>query len=328
MGQRVLTFFRRRFQRWLSKRMPPSQAVQLNFRNVFIFPSKSGASFLLLASLVWLLGTNYQSNLALACAYFMLSVFVVAIFHTFSNVAGLKISLHSTQPVFVGDESLCELRLERTAAGGSEHLLLQWPQGRWHTATLAAHSSALVPVYFLANKRGLCRPGRLLLQSYFPLGLLRCWTHVDLDAEVLVYPAPLPAGDLPSDALGGADNGAVESEGSEDFIGFQNYLPGQSLKHVAWKQYARGQQMLLKNYCDYRSHQVWLQWQDLPGLSVEVRLGRLCDWVLQISKTQEEYGLRLPDIEIQPASGPSHQREVLKALALFGLVKGRSANAD
>jgi uncharacterized protein (DUF58 family) len=315
--QLVTSFFQQRFWRWLSKRMPPSQAVTLNFRNVFIFPSKSGAAFLLVAVLIWLLGTNYQSNLSLACAYFMLSVFIVAIFHTFANVAGLRVSLHSVQPVFAGDESRCDVRLERLSGGNSEHLLLQWPGGRAQSVTVAARSSELVAVYFKATERGLCKPGRLLLQSYFPLGLLRCWTHVDLAAEVLVYPAPLPAGELPGDALSGADDGEVEIEGSEDFVGFKDYLAGQSLKHVAWKQYARGQQMLLKSYCDYRTHQVWLQWQDLPGLSAEVRLSRLCDWVLLVSKTSEEYGLRLPGVEIQPSSGQQHRSSVLKALALF-----------
>lgn len=307
--------------------MPPSQTVSLNFRNLFIFPSKSGAVFLLVAALVWLLGTNYQSNLSLACAYFMFSVFIVAIFHTFANVAGLRVSLHSTQPVFVGDESRCDVRLERVGGGSCEHLLLQWPQGRAQICTLAAHTSAQVAVYFKATERGLCWPGRLLLQSYFPLGLLRCWTHVDLAAQVLVYPAPIAAGELPRDALSNTEDGEIEIAGSEDFVGFQEYLPGQSLKHVAWKQYARGQQMMLKSYCDYRSHQVWLQWQDLPGLSVEARLSRLCDWVLQVSKTNEEYGLRLPGVEIQPGSGEQHKLAVLKALALFELdVESASAN--
>lgn len=307
--------------------MPPSQTVSLNFRNLFIFPSKSGAVFLLVAALVWLLGTNYQSNLSLACAYFMFSVFIVAIFHTFANVAGLRVSLHSTQPVFVGDESRCDVRLERVGGGSCEHLLLLWPQGRAQICTLAAHTSAQVAVYFKATERGLCWPGRLLLQSYFPLGLLRCWTHVDLAAQVLVYPAPIAAGELPGDALSNTEDGEIEIAGSEDFVGFQEYLPGQSLKHVAWKQYARGQQMMLKSYCDYRSHQVWLQWQDLPGLSVEARLSRLCDWVLQVSKTNEEYGLRLPGVDIQPGSGEQHKLAVLKALALFELdVEPASAN--
>jgi uncharacterized protein (DUF58 family) len=49
----------------------------------------------------------------------------------------------------------------------------------------------------------------------------------------------------------------------------------------------------------------------------EARLSRLCYWVLQVDAGNDEYGLRLPGIEIAPNRGPQHREEVLKILALF-----------
>ena len=162
-------------------------------------------------------------------------------------------------------------------------------------------------------------------QSYYPLGLFRCWTHLDLKVKALVYPTPIHAGPLPQDMLSSREGTSVTTDGGEDFIGLKNYQHGHSLKHIAWKQYARGQGLLLKEYCDYRSHQFWLRWEALPGLDREARLSCLCDWLLQVSKTEEFYGLSLPNIEIQPDSSLQHKLSVLQALALFEL---EADNAD
>lgn len=318
-------YLQKSFLHWLSKRIPAGRSVALNHRNIFIFPSKSGFVFLLISVLVWLLGTNYQSNLALLCAYFMFAIFVVGLHHTFSNLSGLTVTGLSSQAVFAGDDCGFDIQLQRAGSGNYESIILQWPQGRAQLVNLQKDSKLQTRVFCKTTKRGYCYPGRLLIESYYPLGLFRCWTHLDLNVKALVYPAPINAGPLPKDALSLREGGAVATDGGEDFIGLKNYQHGHSLKHIAWKQYARGQGMLLKDYCDYRSHQLWLQWEALPGMAREARLARLCYWLLQVSKTEECYGLRLPKVEIQPNSSLQHKLKVLQALALFEL---ETDNAD
>ena len=63
------------------------------------------------------------------------------------------------------------------------------------------------------------------------------------------------------------------------------------------------------------SHQVVPQF---PGLGTEQRLSHLCYWVLEFDSEGEEYGLRLPNVTIQPSVGEKHRERVLKELALFG----------
>jgi uncharacterized protein (DUF58 family) len=61
----------------------------------------------------------------------------------------------------------------------------------------------------------------------------------------------------------------------------------------------------------------------------ESRLSRLCFWVLQASKTSDEYGLRLPGFERSPANSAAHRLQLLKDLAVFesetGLMSGTEA---
>jgi len=148
--------------------------------------------------------------------------------------------------------------------------------------------------------------------------LLRCWSWIDLELWSLVYPAPLacaePAG------VGGdrPDGHSVPVDGSDDFQGFRDYRPGDSLRQVHWKGHAGGQPLQSKIYGAYASRSVWLDWEAFAGLPVERRLSHLCYWALQLAGRNEEFGLRLPEREISPDTGERQLEKVLRALALYG----------
>ena len=168
-----------------------------------------------------------------------------------------------------------------------------------------------------ASQRGWFNPGRILVESYFPLGIIRCWTWLDLDVDILVYPEPLPLQALPDSIETDNDGDEFHPQGSEDFHGLKNYVVGESLKHVAWKQYARGGELYSKEYASYSDQHLWLDYDALMGLDREARLSCLCFWLMQISRQTQDYGLKLPGVELPPAQGLEHRQQCLKALALF-----------
>ncbi|MEX0618310.1 MAG: hypothetical protein WD180_05075 [Pseudohongiellaceae bacterium] len=53
------------------------------------------------------------------------------------------------------------------------------------------------------------------------------------------------------------------------------------------------------------------------GLSTEDRLSRLCYGVLKLSCGNSPFGLRLPDVRIDPALGAAHKQKLLRTLALY-----------
>lgn len=109
----------------------------------------------------------------------------------------------------------------------------------------------------------------------------------------------------------------LQREGAEDFYGLRQYQSSDPPRHVAWKSFARTDELLTKQYASFADRRVWLDWDLLSGLETEARLSRLCYWVLQLAATSNEYGLRLPGQEIPPGRGEQHRDAVLKALALF-----------
>ena len=139
----------------------------------------------------------------------------------------------------------------------------------------------------------------------------------------------IPQSEVPLPAQLGAGQGdktppqnyIAHNSGSEDFVGLENYQLGESLRHIAWKQFAREQGLQTKHYADAIDDEMWLDWDALPGMDKEARLSRLCAWALRFSESSQPYGLRLPGLELAPSTGRAHCDAILRELALFGQPK-------
>lgn len=86
-----------------------------------------------------------------------------------------------------------------------------------------------------------------------------------------------------------------------------------------WKSVAKGQPLQSKQYTAYADRSVWLDWALFEGLPPEQRLAHLCYWVLDFDRNNEEYGLRIPGVVVEPNCGDSHRLQVLRHLALWGV---------
>lgn len=308
---------RGRFGRWLERRIPPARSVTLDQRRIFILPSLPGVFFGLLLLLILLTAINYQNNMAYAVAFLLATLFIIAILHTYANLAGLTLHAVAASPAFPGQQSEFTLRLERGRRAAHYGLRLAWPQGGDARVSLVDRDSAELGLFVPVGQRGWYHPGRLLLESSYPLGLLRCWTWVDLDLRALVYPQPLASAELPGTSSDSPEGVAVAVSGSDDFYGFREYRRGDSLRQVHWKGLAKGQTLQSKHYAAYADRSSWLDWEAFPGIPPEQRLSHLCHWALVFERSGEDYGLRLPGQEIPPDRGEAQLERVLTALALF-----------
>ncbi len=310
--------WQKHFFSWHDRRNNATNTHVLHRRNLYIFPSVTGFAYLLLCLIIWLLGTNYQNNLILALAYMQISVFVLTILNTYHNLAGLRIQFVGADPGFAGEKIAFNLLFSSSHARGAHYITAQWLDQLPLIFDFAAGQDQREKIYAVAQTRGWLRPRRLLIKSYFPMGLLRCWTWLIFDAAALVYPAPLE-GPLPPDVAAGEEEEgrhALYTRGDE-FVGFREYRAGDSLKHIAWKQYARDQGLWSKQFGEVVSSRRFLQWQDFFQGDREICLAHMCYWALQFNAQQREFGLRLPGEEIAPGAGPEHLAQVLRALALF-----------
>lgn len=308
----------RRFYRWIDQRAPRARQVQLNRKNIYTFPNATGFVYFAATLVIWLLGTNYQNNLILGLSYLLVSIFVVSILHAFANLAGISIRFVGAKPAFAGDDVALVLELECSNKAGCDNLELRWPNGETQVITLNHNEPQQVILRAHSSQRGYLRPGRLLLQSRFPLGIIRCWTWINLDATALIYPAPISSEEPHAQASDGRSDGGTSQRGGDDFSGLRDYHAGDPIKHIAWKQYAQDKGLFTKEYEAFLSAEKWLDWESL-NLTQELRLSGLCYWALEYERQQLPYGLRLPGSNLAPGLGEHHLHATLTALAEFNL---------
>ncbi|MFK7732509.1 MAG: DUF58 domain-containing protein [Pseudomonadales bacterium] len=314
---RLTERWKKRFAKWVKRRIPPARSVTLDQRRIFIFPSLVGLFFGVCLFVMLLTAINFQNNLAYALTFLLATLFVIATLHTYANLSGLTIRALRAQSAFPGQQSEFTVSIERGRKRDHFALHLQWPSSSEALVNIIEEDSVEVGLHLPVGKRGWYSPGRLLLESTYPLGLLRCWTWVDLDLYALVYPKPLACAELPGLATDRPDGAAVPISGNDDFYGFRTYQKGDSLRDIHWKAVAKGQDVQSKQYTAYADRSVWRDWDLFPGEGKEERLSYLCYWVLEFDAKNEEYGLRLPGVVVEPDGGAKHREAVLKELAQY-----------
>ena len=309
-----------RFGRWLDRRIPPSRQITLSQRNIFIFPNLTGFVFGGLLVLLILGAINYQSSLVYGVAFLLGSMFILTILYTFRNLSGLTLELVGTRPGFVGEDIEFNLRVVRPQGKGREGIQLGWPEGIKQWAELNEQEAAGVRLFVKAGRRGRLNPGRFLVETYYPLGLLRAWAWVDLGVQALVYPKPIFQ-DFPQSTSGRRDDGElVDPLGSDDFSDIKSYLPGDPVKHIIWRSYARSGDLVVKRYASFVEPRLWLDFEEVSG-DLEERLSRLTGLALRATRLEREFGLRLGSTDIKPAIGEAHLEQILRELALYGLAE-------
>ncbi len=310
-------FARQQFEQWLDRRIRPRHQVVLDQRRIFIMPNRFGGWFGMLLLILLLSSINYQNNLSFGLTFMLASLFVVTVLHTFRNMSGLHITAGDSQPAFVGEDAAFTVIFTRQGARQYEAIYAQWPEGPRQSVDLVEESEARVHLYTPAKQRGILCPGRMLVETFYPAGMIRAWSWVDLGMEAIVYPKPIETGPVPAAAGSEEEGDHTAGTGSDDYAGIREYRTGDSLKHVVWRTWARGQGLHTKEFEARLDRRTWLDWDYFPGMDRENRLSRLCYWVLQYDRKRAEYGLRLPGQEIGPGIGPEHRDRCLRALALF-----------
>ncbi len=141
-----------------------------------------------------------------------------------------------------------------------------------------------------------------MIETRYPLGILRAWTWVDLGARALVYPQPLFIDQPEHVARRGEDGELIDPQGSDDFSDMRVYREGDPVRHMMWRVYARSDQLVVKEYTSYLDPRLMLDFDRVVG-GVEERLSRLTGMALNAARSGREFGLVLPGMTIRPSVG-------------------------
>lgn len=346
-----------RLNTWLNTRIPQGKCQQINHRNIFIMPTRFGAAYGLFTLILFLLGTNYQNNIIILISYLFVSFFIVVLHHSFFNLSGLKFLSTSPIQGYAGTTLLFPLTVTSNKTRFNIHFsfyqglvnqssisnsqgasqvfgkglsnqvnseqITSQQKSKVVLELVAGENEILVP--FQADKRGQYMLARMLIASEYGFGLFRTWTRLDFAQQATIFPKPLSYAWQESQQVstGQQQNENVESQqnsfqpGHDEFYQLQQYQQGEPFSRVAWKQVARGQGWLSKQFQQNLSGQLQLDFNLLPEATLEQKLGLLSFAINDCSRQQIAFSLKLPDQEFAYDNSPEHTLQCLTALACY-----------
>jgi len=301
---------------WIRKRQGPDrEAVTLRRGRIYILPTGLGVAFGVMLAAMLLGSLNYGNNLGLALAFLLAALGVVAMHACHRNLERLIARPAGTEPAFAGQDALFRIALANPGP---------LPRCDLEASGIAVTPPAHVPaagetalaLRVPTKRRGSIRLERVEIATRYPYGLFRAWAVLHPGMSCLVYPRPAAQAPPPPRQSSRA-GGELARRGEDDFAGLKDYHPGDPPKHIAWKAYARADELLVKEFSGDAEATPVFDLADAPGADLEARLAVLARWVLDAHARGAAFGIRLPGEELPPAPGDAQRARCLAALARF-----------
>lgn len=284
-------------------------------------PTAAFGALLFVLAAMWYAASSQNSAAIYLLLFSLASVFLVSIPHTLLNVTGVTLRIESVKPTFAGDEVSLPVEVmnsSRMTAYGLEVVSPDADKTRERVDCIPRENAVRLMLRFSANRRGEYTIGKLSLTSCYPLGFVRASRTFVSKQTYLVYPKPTGNPQLPTNRSPFGDNRVTQgTEHGDEFAGVRAYVHGESQRHIDWKAVARGQPLMTKHFAAETKGAVYLDFFELKFADVEQRLSQLTLWVIEAERARQQYGLRLPGIEISPGLGQMHFHHCLRALTLF-----------
>jgi uncharacterized protein (DUF58 family) len=285
---------------------------------------------------MWLAAVNYSNNLVYTVLYLVGSLSFISIFHTWRNLAALEVEHIRVCPTFAGDEARVEIHLRNLSGhpiyglffarhgeeiGLGRRLAPLSTRGN-RGVRIDAGDARAVEVIFPTSRRGMYRFEALWVRTSYPFGLFWASCRVPVQADYFVYPKPEGRVAWPELRPSGEDGRLFSSHQGDDFAGVKPYGPGESLRHVDWKAYARGRPLSVKQFTGGEGRDLWLDAAEMSQLPLEERLSQLALWIVNAEKEDMAYALKLGRTTLPLGKGPVQSRRALEALAVAGMGTG------
>jgi uncharacterized protein (DUF58 family) len=266
-----------------------------------------------------LLGSmNYNNNLSFVLTFILIGIGFVSMHQCQRNLVGLELTYAGTEPVFAGQTIRFGIAVTNRSKSARYGIRLYHENAQSDAQDLRPGESTIFVLPVSTEHRGRISLDRFGVRTLFPFELFRSWAWLHMDIGGVVFPRLAEHPPEPPATMVAHGHRQHDARGEEDFAGLRKYQPGDSPRHVAWKAFARSGQLLSKQFAGADTSSQWFDFDDILTDDVEQRLSILTRWIVDADRTGEDYGLRIPGVEYEPAHGEAHRRTCLETLAMFG----------
>jgi uncharacterized protein (DUF58 family) len=314
---------RRRALRWALRRQGhDALPLTLRPRRIYILPTRAGCVFGALIAVSFLAGLNYGNGVAMLLTFWLAGFAGVAMLRTHRCLSGTTVTDACATPNFAGSSvTLC---LTMTTVAAAADIRLSADSSAAAEDAGSQDGQVQLRLQLPAPRRGRWVAPPLHVETRAPFGLFRTWTWMQLDLQTLVYPRPAGARPVP-EAPGQSPGRALQAAGLDELATLRPFREGDSPRQVAWKAYARGAPLLVREYRGNAQAVREFDFEQLQGLDTEWRLSQLCRWIIDAAARGETYALRLPGSVAARGNDERHRARCLRQLALYGDPAGSAA---
>jgi uncharacterized protein (DUF58 family) len=308
-----------RFDSWILERVrqrrgPTDLPLTIEYRHIYIMPTRFGYWFGFLLALTALGGLNFNNNMTLMLGFLLAAIAQLTTLLAYRNLVGLRVEAIRATPVFAGEEACFRVLLRNPEERMRFSIEAVSPEAR-DCKDIGPHNTTPLALNQLTFERGWMPMEPFSLENRYPLGLFRAWSVLIPRVECLVYPRPATH-PPPLPKTGRGDHGMAHPGEGEHFHGLREFQPGDPLRRIAWRTSARHQKLYARVMESPSEEACELNWYLMGSGDAEEKLSILTAWVLRAERRQIPYSLEMPGAALPADLGEEHRNACLKILAL------------
>lgn len=308
-----------RFDRWVLERVRQRRGVTamphtLEYRHIYVMPTRFGTWFGLLLVLMVIGGLNFNNNMTLMLGFLLASIAMLTTLLAYRNLVGTMLHGVIAGPVFCGETATYSV-LVRNNDERNRFAITVYSDEALDCSDIGPQSTRRLDLMQQTWQRGWMDMDPFRLENRFPLGLFRAWSVIIPRAHCLVYPEPAP-NPPPLPKTGRGEYGATRRGEGEHFHGLREYQPGDPLRQIAWRTSARHEKLYSRQMESPAEEACELNWYLMGGSGTEEKLSILTAWILRAERHQIPYSLEMPGTALPADLGEEHRDACLEILAL------------
>lgn len=236
------------------------------------------------------------------------------------NIKKLTPDLHPPEEIFAGIPAPFRLSVQNGKRLLPSFLIrLAYSAGQSLVfPVVRQNSTAIGSVLITFDQRGLVRPGKITIDSAYPVGFFTRFWSFEIDTPLIVFPRPMPSvsGESGEESQSAGTGLRPERGVSGELERIYPYSGSEPLRMIHWKHSARSLDLMVKGFGRKVVSPLVIDPDKLAGQDIEERLSRAA-WLVQQWVRERPVGLLLGSRVVPAGIGRQHGLKLLKELALY-----------
>ncbi len=227
------------------------------------YPSKFGVSLIALSGMLYLAALQSRSGLLFLILGILFACYVLTFVESRRTAARLSVTPPESSTGVEGEpvKGTWLVRNESEHSVGLATVSSPWGV-LFHIGVLAPQQTLHLTPELTFAERGAYNFAHLSLESGYPFGLIRCKRPLQVEGEIVVYPAtyvcaPPPAAGF-EPMVGGKFSGMNRSASGDRFHGVRPLQPYDPVKLIHWPSSSKGFGLMVREYDEELSGRVGL----------------------------------------------------------------------